>query len=79
MYIDNEWLETKSIYEEYLNLLPIKDKEKKLSKTKYTTFLVFQSGKMLCTSINEEISREHYYIFTDIINKCKDIIEEKLV
>jgi TATA-box binding protein (TBP) (component of TFIID and TFIIIB) len=77
-FVDDKYIESEMTYGEYLNLLPEKDRNKKLNKDRYTTFLVFQSGKIICSSVSEKYMKDAYEYFILIIKKCKDIIEEKL-
>ena len=65
-------------YGEYLCDLPEKEQQKKLKKNRYTTFLVFHSGKTICSSITAELTKPAYIYFLDIIKRCRHEIEEKL-
>ena len=51
------------------------DKKKK-KKKKHTTFLVFQSSKIILSARYQENMSEDYEYFLDIINKYRDKIEE---
>lgn len=65
-------------YGEYLKTLPERDQKKAQSKKSFATFLVFQSGEVICSSRCEDFGREPYKIFTTIIaNNYKDF-EERL-
>lgn len=70
--------ETFLTYGEYTSDLPEKDQNKKLKKTRYTTFLCFHSGKIILSSITAEITKPAYELFLQIIKKCRHEIEEKL-
>jgi len=74
----NEWIEEKTYYSEYLTHLTEKEQKKKLNKERYTTFLVFHSGKIILSSTCADFARKSYYYFLDIIRESKDEIEEKL-
>ena len=76
---DDKWVESEVMYEEYLNLLPVKEKEKKLSKSKYVTFLCFHSGKIIESGLCAEFMVEEYNIFLNIIRKSYEYIREALV
>ena len=65
-------------YKDYLLLLPEKERDKKLKKKRFNTFLVFHSGKVILSSLEASYSRDAYYEFLDIIRDCYDIIKEKL-
>lgn len=65
-------------YDEYIELLPLKDQKSKRSKKRHNTFLVFHSGKVIMSGINRDFMREAYYQFMDIISKCINEIEERL-
>lgn len=77
-FIDDEFIESNITYGEYLNLLPEKERNKKLNKDRYNTFLVFHSGKIICSSVSKEFTEDAYAYFISIIKTCKHIIEEKL-
>ena len=75
----NEWTESKYVnYTNYLDMLETKDVLKKTSKTKYNTFLVFHSGKVIMSGMEASYMKNVYYNFLDIIRDCYDIIEERL-
>jgi TATA-box binding protein (TBP) (component of TFIID and TFIIIB) len=65
-------------YKNYLDLLSDKDRRNKMSKIRYNTFLVFHSGKVIMSGINEEFMRDVYYDFLKIIRSSFDKIEERL-
>lgn len=77
-FLENEWKEEITTYNEYLDHLTEKEKLKKLNKERYNTFLVFHSGKIIMSSTCADIARKSYYYFLDIIRDCHDEIEEKL-
>lgn len=78
VYKNGEWCEkSKASYEEYLNVLKPKDRQKKIDKSRYHTFLIFHSGKVIMSSISKEFSEAVYYQFINIM-KNKQMFEEKL-
>lgn len=75
----NEWKEPELVpFTYYLDLLKPKEKEKKLKKERYHTFLAFQSGKIIISSICEEFTRDVYYEFMNIIKDNRKTFQEKL-
>ena len=72
------WKKYNTSFEQYLDVIPLKDKEKELSKQRYITFLVFQSGNVIMSGINKDYMQKYYNEFFKIINKCIDDIVEKL-
>ena len=76
--IQDDWNVIKVNYNEYLNILPDKDIEKKKNIVRYNTFLVFHSGRSILSGLNSFFMRDAYYYFIDIIKKCKNEIEENL-
>jgi TATA-box binding protein (TBP) (component of TFIID and TFIIIB) len=75
----SKWGKPKSIpFYEYLDMLKPKEKEKKLKKNRYHTFLVFHSGKIIMSSLCEDFARDTYYEFMDIIRNNHSRFEEKL-
>lgn len=65
-------------YENYLGLLSEKEQRNKRTQTRYNTFLVFHSGNVIMSGIDEEFMREAYYDFLDIMRECYDDVEERL-
>jgi TATA-box binding protein (TBP) (component of TFIID and TFIIIB) len=79
VYKDNDWdEETFVTYRQYLDMLNPKEQEKKLKQQRYTTFLVFHSGKVILSGLSYEFCKPVYYEFLDIIRACYDDIEERL-
>jgi len=74
----SSWKHEDSIFQEYLEYLKPKHRKAKLEDVKYNTFLVFQSGKVIMTGINEEYMRDVYEFFIEIMRECYDFIEERL-
>lgn len=69
-YDKTNWKDQETIpYQEYLDLLKPKDRQKKIEKERYNTFLVFHSGKVIMSSMCEEFARDTYYEFINIIKK----------
>ena len=75
----SDWGKPEEItFSDYLERLKPKEREKKLKKDRYHTFLVFHSGKIILSSLCEEFARDTYYEFMNIIKDNKDFFEEKL-
>ena len=74
----NGWQENWTTYQEYLDLLPEKDRESKLADERYNTFLVFQSGKIIHSGLTIRFMRDAYYYFLDIMKEGFEHIEERL-
>ena len=74
-----EWSRQNLTYQEYLTLLDEKEKNKEKGKSRYNTFLVFQSGNVILSSPHKECMRDTYFEFLRIINTCRTAIEEKIV
>ena len=77
-FIDDSMITQKITYSDYLDTLKETDRNKKLEKDRYNTFLVFHSGKVIMSGITEELMENTYYKFLDIIRKYYDHIKEKL-
>lgn len=75
---DNDFKYEKVKYTDYLENLSEKDKEKEFNKQRYNTFLVFQSGNVIMSGLIRPYMKNIYYDFFNIINKCKNDIEEKI-
>jgi len=76
--IDGVWNMSITNYLEYLSILDEKNRIKKINETRYNTFLVFHSGKVIFSGLTADFMRDTYYSFTSIIQEAIDIIEEKL-
>ena len=75
----NEWNPVELVpFMYYLDLLKPKEKEKKLKKDRYHTFLVFHSGKIICSSLCEEFTKDIYYEFMNIIKNNHKRFQENL-
>jgi TATA-box binding protein (TBP) (component of TFIID and TFIIIB) len=75
---EDEWIESNVPYTDHLEFITEKEKNKKLTKPRYTTFLIFHSGRCICSGMTEDFMRGPYYDFLEIIRKCFDEIQEKL-
>ncbi len=81
MVYDNDssnWVYTMTTYEEYLQLLTDKERDRKIKGDRYNTFLVFHSGKVIMSGLNAEFMRDKYYDFLKIIRKAYEHIKENL-
>ena len=47
-------------------------KAAKLKHTRYNTFLVFHSGKIIQSGLSADFMRDDYYEFCDIINNAHE-------
>lgn len=75
---NNQWSDCWTTYQEYLDILPDKERELKLKDDRYNTFLVFHSGKVIMSGLTVEFMRDVYYCFLGIIRRAYDNIEERL-
>lgn len=75
----DEWYRENISYKDYISFMDDKEKIKERSKSRYNTFLIFQSGNVILSSPHKECMRETYHEFIGIINKCRHIIEEKII
>jgi TATA-box binding protein (TBP) (component of TFIID and TFIIIB) len=78
-YKDKKWCKPKKVpYQVYLDQLKPKEQQKKLDQERFNTFLVFHSGKTICSSMCEEFSRDVYYEFLEIIKNNYLEFQERL-
>lgn len=75
----NMWEDVQYNYEKYYESLDEKEKRKEKAKTRYNTFLVFQSGNVILSSPHKECMRHTFHEFLEIIKNCKERIEEKII
>jgi hypothetical protein len=79
IYSGDSWSRPRLVnYTVYLDTLKPKERQKKVEKERYNTFLVFHSGKTIQSSLCEEFARDVYYEFLDIIQNNYREFEEKL-
>lgn len=79
MILRKKWSKPKYVpFIDYLNTLAPKEKEKKLLKKRSTSFLVFHSGKVICSSMCEATAEKDYYSFIDIVKTNYELFKEKL-
>lgn len=73
--------ETSISYIDYINLLPQKDRQKKLTKAldKHSTFLVFQTGKVIPSSMNVTTMIDTFNEFIELMKACRNIVEERII
>jgi TATA-box binding protein (TBP) (component of TFIID and TFIIIB) len=77
--IDGKWEPLKKIpYGDYIDILTQKEVTKKQRKQRYSTFLVFHSGKIIMSGMEASYMRDVYYEFLDIVAECHYSIEERL-
>lgn len=77
---DENWAGQLVSYKQYLDGLPPDAREAKIKHTRYNTFLVFHSGKIIQSGLSADFMRDDYYEFCKIINAAyKDgRLEERL-
>jgi TATA-box binding protein (TBP) (component of TFIID and TFIIIB) len=78
-WIDGKFQNDKIVsYNTYIETESEKDRRKKLQKKRYTTFLVFYSGKVIMSSISKDFGKKPFQEFVNILLKNRHIFEEKL-
>lgn len=65
-------------FQEYMKTLSDKEREKKLNKKRFHTFLVFQSGNIIMSSLCTEFAEKPYYDFMKLIQNNIEQVKEKL-
>jgi hypothetical protein len=74
-----EWIEGSESYVKHLDFIPEKEKQKKLSKPRFVTFLCFHSGRAIQSAMTPESGLLAYNQFIEIIRICYDEVREKIV
>jgi len=74
----NTWNSRVSSYDEYLKTLAPKIYEKKISKVRFTTFLIFRSGNCILSGITPDVMRSEYDKFISFIKTIHGEITEKI-
>lgn len=76
---DEKWKQNDMVpYTDYLETLDSKEKDKKIKKPRYCTFLCFHSGRVIVSGLDSQYMKPIYNKFLDIIRECHHLIEEKL-
>ena len=65
-------------YSKYIDTENEKDRNKKLKKKRYTTFLVFYSGKIIMSTISQDFGAKPFHDFVNILRTKRHIFEEQL-
>jgi TATA-box binding protein (TBP) (component of TFIID and TFIIIB) len=65
-------------YQDYLDGLKVKDRNMKTKKKRSHTFLVFQSGQVILTSLNAEYAKPVFEEFVRLVFKNKDRLIEQI-
>ncbi len=73
---DGIWTETFVPYTKYLSILDDKERRKEMNKERFHTFLVFQSGEVIMSSMHIKYMQPMYNEFIDMIDQCKHNIIE---
>lgn len=77
---DQQWKWSEPVpYGQYLETLPARERDKKLTKKRFNTFLVFQSGRVILSGIDRDFQRLAYTEFMRIITLGRRHFEEKLL
>jgi TATA-box binding protein (TBP) (component of TFIID and TFIIIB) len=76
-YKNNKCSFSRAKYSTYLDTLNHREREKRL-KSRYNTFLVFHSGKIIMSGINSTYMKNAYHSFVDLMINDRVCIEEKL-
>jgi TATA-box binding protein (TBP) (component of TFIID and TFIIIB) len=75
----DQWIETQVPYTDHLEFMTEKERNKKLTKPRYTTFLIFQSGRVICSGMTGDFMRGPYNEFLEIIKNSYENIREKII
>lgn len=79
IFHNRKWLPPRKVpYTYFLNFLKEKDRLKKITKTKFNTFLVFHSGKVIMSSMCAEFAKDTYEEFLTMIKNNHKLFKEKL-
>ncbi len=78
---DEGWVSGSMLYSEYLGTLDCASAARlhKKNESRFNTFLVFHSGKVIMSGMNEHFMRADFEAFVDIIRKNKEELRERLI
>lgn len=78
--LDTTWKDEMISYEDFLNILNEKERKKEVSKKRYNTFLVFNSGIIIMSSMMKTFMKPYFeeflQIFKDNIEDFKETCED---
>lgn len=74
-----DWNESVITYAQYLETLDEKERLKEQGKHRYVTLLVFQSGNVIESAPHKACMKPAYLNFLSLIQKCRPLIEEKIL
>ena len=74
-----EWSNSNAPFSRYYSMLSDKDRKKEDRKSRFNTFLVFYSGKVIMSGLVAETMRQPYYNFVKMLKTERESIEEQLV
>ena len=73
-----EWKSEWTTYASYLDILDEKTRTSKMKGTKYNTFLVFHSCKVIFSGLTSVYMKDVYYAFVKMMQDAFEEIEERL-
>jgi hypothetical protein len=76
--VDGTWTPNPLSYKDFLDTMPEKEKKKEMNKKRYNTLLIFHSGQVISSCVNKELMKETYNSFFNLMEKGRDVIEERL-
>ncbi len=78
---ESVWHESMGTYSEFLELLSDKERKQKLEHSRYNTFLVFHSGKIIQSGLSFDFMKNDFDEFQNIINEAyiRESIQENLI
>lgn len=77
--IDGIWEYKYISYDNYIETLSIRDRQKELNKSRKNTFLVFHSGTAIMSGMTIEYMKDIYTKFYTLLLGARDEIEEKII
>lgn len=76
---DQQWHQSVITYGQYVQTLDAKEQQKEKNKHRYVTLLVFQSGNVIESAPHKACMKPAYLNFLKLIEKCRHLIEEKII
>jgi TATA-box binding protein (TBP) (component of TFIID and TFIIIB) len=76
---EGKWYTSTASYTDFLAMLSAKDRQKEEKKTKYHTFLIFHSGKVIQTGPRYDLMENVFYYFVNLMISNRDKIEDKTI
>jgi TATA-box binding protein (TBP) (component of TFIID and TFIIIB) len=75
-FLNGKWYQSNAHWNEYLEMLPAKDRVKETAKKRYQSFLIFHSGKVIQSGPRYVLMEEVFRYFIELMNTYRADMED---